>query len=576
MAPTTTRWIAESAGNPTAGGAQTLLERVIAARGAPADERSRAILAAPVASLLHPPRTLPGATEVAQRLESALRAGHHVAIYGDYDADGITATAIMARAIRAADPAAKLTTYVPDRVDEGYGLNDSALESLAAQGVHTVVTVDCGATACGPARRARELGLQLLITDHHHADPGMIAEADAIAHPSLPGREQAPFRELCGAAVAFKVASEFARAWCGGEHVAKVFTTALSHAMPLVAMGTVADVVPLVDENRIFVARGLALMHAAALPGVRALLDDAQLGTGTRVDAAHVGFRLGPRLNAVGRLGHAREAVELLLTDDPVLAARIVRSLVKHNDKRRLIEREIFDQACERADADPLTAQCGAIVMADDRWHEGVVGIVAQKIAERYGKPAILLALRTDGTAKGSGRSVEGLDILAVVKRAAGDLMLRGGGHAFALGVTVRAEDVPAFAQRVGAACIAERAGAPAGATRRYDAEARPEEMTMEAVRALQVLAPFGRGNPHPAFLLRGARPVAPANLFGADRRHLEFFLAPRIRAIWWSGAAHADRIKMDRPVDLLVQPKIDAFRGVDRLQLEVIDARVT
>ncbi|MFO0961867.1 MAG: single-stranded-DNA-specific exonuclease RecJ [Phycisphaerales bacterium] len=576
MTTLSTRWIAlgTTAPGPDAG---SLLERVLQVRGIPADERGREILLAPRAGHLHAPRTLPGATEVAQRLEAAVRAGRPVAVYGDYDADGITATAVLMRTLRAADPAADIRAYIPDRIDEGYGLNEGALEALAAQGVRTVVTVDCGVTAVEPARRARELGLELLITDHHTAEAGSVAPADAVAHPALPEGPRAPFEALCGAAVAFKVASEFARLWCGGERVAKVFTSALSQAMPLVAMGTVADVVPLVDENRVFVARGLAVMRTAAVAGVTALLEDAQLGEGRAVEASDVGFRLGPRLNAIGRLGHAREAVELLLTDDLARARALARVLAMHNERRRELERAIFEQACERVDALPGAADAGAIVLADARWHEGVVGIVAQKIAERYGRPAILMSLRGDGTAKGSGRSVEGVDILAAVHGAARGLLLRGGGHAFAVGVTVREEDVPTFAERVAGACAQARGEAPVGATFRYEAVAAPQEFTREAVEQLQQLAPFGRGNPDPVFLLQRVRPVAPPQCFGADRRHLEIALpgSPRaLRAVWWGGAARGASVRAATGVDLLVKARIDSFRGRESVQLVVVDAR--
>jgi single-stranded-DNA-specific exonuclease len=516
---------------------------------------------------------LPGATAVAERLEDALRSGRRIAIYGDYDADGITATAILWRAFRALRPDADLRRYVPDRIEEGYGLNDGALSALAADGVSTVVTVDCGASAVGPSRHAHELGLELLVTDHHHVDPGAAAEAAAIAHPALPGRGPAPFADLCGAAVAFKVACELARLWCGGEQVADVVRSALAGCLPLVALGTVADVVPLVDENRVFVKTGLEAMRLTSHVGLRALMDDAQVGNGKRVDASDVGFRLGPRLNAVGRLGHAAEAVELLITEDAARARAIVRTLGELNEQRRRMDREFFAQACERIDADPSIAGAPAIVLADARWHEGVVGIVAAKVAERYGRPAILLALRGDGTAKGSGRSVEGIDILDAVRGAAGDLMLGGGGHAFAVGVTVREQDVTEFARRVAAACAA-RSGDVAGPVLRYDAEASAEEMTAPAVAALDILRPYGRGNPAPAFLVRAARPVAPPALFGSARNHLEFFLPGGARAVWWQGAPHAGRVRQGVPMDLVVRPSVDAFRGIKRVQLEVEDVR--
>jgi single-stranded-DNA-specific exonuclease len=545
----------------------------MAVRPQPADVRARDILHAPRGALLHAPRSLPGATAVAERLEDALRSGRRIAIYGDYDADGITATAILWRAFRALRPDADLRRYVPDRIEEGYGLNDGALSALAADGVSTVVTVDCGASAVGPSRHARERGLELLVTDHHHVDPGNAAEAAAIAHPALPGRDPAPFADLCGAAVAFKVACELARLWCGGEQVADVVRSALTGCLPLVALGTVADVVPLVDENRIFVKSGLEAMRLTSHVGLRALMDDAQVGNGKRVDAADVGFRLGPRLNAVGRLGHAAEAVELLITEDAARARAIVRTLGELNEQRRRMDREFFLQACERIDADPAIADAPAIVLADARWHEGVVGIVAAKVAERYGRPAILMALRGDGTAKGSGRSVEGIDILDAVRGAAGDLMLGGGGHAFAVGVTVREQDVAEFARRFAGACAA-RTGESVGPVLRYDAEASAEEMTAPAVAALDILRPYGRGNPAPTFLVRAARPVAPPALFGSARNHLEFSLPGGARAVWWQGAPHAARVRQGVPMDLVVRPSVDSFRGIKRVQLEVEDVR--
>lgn len=556
------------------GGVRSLLERVMAARAYPDDPRSRDLLHAPRMELFHLPRTLPGATAVAVRLEAAVRSGSPVAVYGDYDADGITATAILWRVIRAASPGADVRYYVPDRIDEGYGLNDGALASLAAEGVRTVVTVDCGVSAAGPARRAAELGLELLVTDHHHAEEGEVAAAAAIAHPSLPGRDPAPFTGLCGAAVAFKVAVEFARAWCGGDRIAEVLQRELRAAMPLVAIGTVADVVPLVDENRVFVKLGLEGMHRWGGVGIRALLSAAEIDRGQRVDASDIGFRLGPRLNAVGRLGHAAEAVELLVTEDAGRARAIVAMLDELNERRRQMDQEFLEQARSRIEADPSLRDGGAIVLADARWHEGVVGIVAAKVAEQYGRPAILLALRDDGTAKGSGRSIEGIDILAAVRRSAGDLLVRGGGHAFALGLTVRAGDVEELARRVSAECAAIRPAAPHPAGRRYDAEALAEEMTVEAVRALEILRPFGRGNPDPAFMLRAVRPVSPPNLFGSSRRHVEFYVPGGARAVWWGAADRAGSIRQGVPVDVVVRPSIDTYRGSRRVQLVVDEVR--
>ena len=538
------------------------------------DSRARDLLNQPTSRrLLRESSAMPGAVEVAGRLERAIVDGRPLAIYGDYDADGITATAVLWRVLKTAYPQADMRRYVPHRIEEGYGLNEGALRKLRSEGVQTVVTVDCGASALGPSRVAREVGLELLITDHHDVEPAGIAEVDAIAHPALPGREHAPFTKVCGAAVAFKVAHAFAM--CTGKHAARCMDETLEECIQLVAIGTVADVVPLEDENRVFVARGLELMRSTGVVGLRALLDDALEDKRRRVDAADVGFRLGPRLNAVGRLGHAEDAVELLVTPDKDRAREIVARLSGLNELRRRMDAEAFAQACARVDSDPSLLDAGAIVLADAGWHEGIVGVVAAKVAERYGRPAILLSLREDGTAKGSGRSVDGIDLLATVRASAGSMLLRGGGHAFAMGLTIRAVDVRGFADLVSDACRAATGGLPVGRVLRFDGDASCGDFTPAAVRALDRLRPYGRGNPQPTFRLRDVRPLAPPRRFGKDGSHLEFHLPGGLRAIIWRAADEdVAKVRQGVPIDLLVRPSMASFAGIEHVQLEAASVR--
>ncbi len=561
-----------------------LHERVVAGRGLGGVGRAEAVLRRPTVNLLHPPALVPGADRVAQRLVEAIKAGKRVAIYGDYDADGVTAMAVLWHVVKAAAPESTIDLFVPSRFEHGYGLNSDALRQLHAQGVQTIVTVDCGITAVEQARVARELGLELLITDHHSFEPDagghvQLPDADALAHPSLPGEARAPFAELCGAAVAFKVASRFAVHWCGGERVADVLRDRLLATLPLVALGTVADVVPLVDENRVFAALGLGAMSTTTIPGLRALLDSSELNDGKVVNAEHVAFRLAPKLNAIGRVGHAAQAVELLTTADSARAAVIVKELVAHNENRKQLERAIFDKACSLVESKGLhRPDVRGIALADSEWHEGVVGIVCSKIMERYGRPTVLAKLRDDGVAKGSGRSLDGFDLVSAV-RSCSQHLVSCGGHAAAAGLTVKPGAWEAFAQEFTARCTQTIAPEDLILSIRYDATAEIGEMNPYAIKALDLLRPYGRGNREPSVLLRNAIVHLPPTLFGAARNHLEVHLRPTsgrpLRAIWWGGAQHQAALARAPRLHLVVRPKIDEWRGSQSVLLEIQDAGI-
>ncbi len=565
-----------------------LVERVLAGRAIP----DRQAFLDPSLLHLHDPSALPGLDRAAARLLDAARAGEPIVVYGDYDVDGITATAIVSRMLRALEPGARVSTYIPHRIDEGYGLNAQALEELAAGGARVVVSVDCGITATGPADAAKRAGLDLIITDHHNppapGDP--LPDAYAIVHPRLAGDGASyPFGELCGAGVAYKLAWRLATMHTGSERVAPPVRTLLLDLLALAALGTVADVVPLVDENRVIVRFGLSRCKTTSITGLVALIDEAGLA-GETIDAESVGFRLGPMLNASGRMGHARDAVELFTTEDRGRASAIARELVALNEDRRATERAIFEQAAGMAEAAGMTGDATrAIVLAHEGWHPGVVGIVCSRLVERFARPAILMQRRparededwcdadTDGrrlVCTGSGRSIDGFDLHGAVGACAGHLA-GFGGHDMAIGLRLDAQRFDAFAEAFLSTANAGLNPDDLVRTAGYDCETTLGELTPATVKSLDRLAPFGRANPGVRLLVRGVRVDVRAEPFGMTGAHLGVRLRAEgawTRAIAWKWAEHRERFRPGQVLDVLIEPKVSSWSG--RVEPVLIDAR--
>ncbi len=408
----------------------------------------------PSLSNLDEPATIPGLADAARCIADALARGKKIVIYGDYDVDGITASAILWHALTTLDAAdGQVTCYVPHRIDEGYGLNGDALRQLKDDGADLVITVDCAITASAEADLARELGLTLVITDHHEwrtddaGDP-IIPAADHVVHPRLPGSTASP--DLVGAGVAFKLAWEVGKCVAGTAKVSEPMKAFLMNALALAALGTVADVAPLTGENRTIVAFGLGNLTRTELPGVRALIDASGLGD-RDLDSVDVGFKLGPRLNACGRMGHAREAVEMFTAATPGRARDIALDLEAKNKERQKVERQIVKAAelevIENGWNDP---DCPAIVVGGEGWHPGVVGIVASRLVDKFHRPTIVLGIN-EGVAAGSGRSIDGFN-LAETLQACTDLLISHGGHAAAAGLKLDAAHVATFRERFTAA----------------------------------------------------------------------------------------------------------------------------
>lgn len=574
------------------GGGGALVTRVMRARGL--DETISDTFLEPLLTHMHDPSAMPGMDRAAERILAAARGGEPIAIYGDYDVDGVTATTILFHVIRAIVPNAMVTTYVPHRVDEGYGLNPDAVRELCSQGHRVIISVDCGVTAVEPARVAREMGADLIITDHHNfLEPDetgcvRLPNAYAIVHPRLgsDGRESViggagayPFGDLCGAGVAFKLAWRLATMAAGGHRVAEPMRHLLLDMLALAALGVVADVVPLLGENRVMARFGLRRIKTSPLTGLKALVEASGL-SGAAVEADDVGFKLGPRLNACGRMGHAREAVELFTTANEERAKEIAERLTRLNNERRSTEQAIFKRACILAEERGMTTPGRrAIVLADPAWHAGVVGIVCSRLVEKFHRPAILMAMG-DGGCHGSGRSIDGFSLHRALQRCAGHLS-GFGGHDMAAGVRLENARLDGFADAFIDVANEEIGEEDLVSLSDYDIEARIHDLGLSQVEQLERLAPFGRCNPAPIVRLRGLRVETRPETFGKFNKHLSLrashvgSISPQLRLVGWNWADQIEKVSRGAKIEALVRPKISIFAGSANVEGELVDLMV-
>ncbi len=558
-------------------GVSPLVAQVLVRRGL-GDEASARTFLEPALRAMHDPRQLAGCVAAASRLAAALRSGETVAIYGDYDVDGITATAILYHVLTRAAPRARVLRYVPHRIVEGYGLHCEAIEGLAKKGAKVIVTVDCGITAVEPAAFAREQGVDLIITDHHEPPPlDRLPPALAIVHPGLPGDdgELYPFRDICGAAVAYKLAWQFARTWCGSDIVTPELRRTLLDVLSLAALGTVADVVPLHDENRAIVTFGLNSIKATKLVGLNALIDATRLRD-EKINSTKVGFVIGPRLNACGRMGHAQEAVDLLTVSGPQDAAEIARGLEAVNDRRRATEQVIFTAAhqmvLDRGDDDPSVR---VLVLGHADWHPGVIGIVASRLIEAFGKPTVMLRIG-DEEARGSARSIGNFNLVAAFEGCSEHLESFGG-HAMAAGVHLRPEAIDGFREALNRYATEHMTADDLIPRVVVDAAVEIGDLTLDVCEDLERLAPFGRSNPAPRVLIEDARVVQRARRMGHEERHLLVTVEQgrhRVRCVGWRLGEFADRLPIDARVDLVGEPERNTYRGNTTVQLNLADLR--
>ncbi len=574
----THRWILSGSPDaaPLAGAFDPLVARVLAARGHSCPEEAGA-WCAPKLTELHDPTLLPGLETAADRLLTALERRETIAIYGDYDVDGISASAILFHVLRAIDPDAGVITYVPHRLDEGYGLNAEAIQSLAQLGAGVIVSVDCGITAREPAARARAAGVDLIITDHHNlpAREDELPDALALVHPRLPDSEY-PFGELCGAGVAFKLAWRLATRSCGSERVGGEMREVLLDLLALAALGTIADIVPLEGENRVLTRFGLKRLPFTRIEGLNRLIEASGL-SGERIESDHVGFMLGPRLNAIGRLGHAKDAVDLLTSATGDHARSIAEGLSKVNDERKQTERRIIEAAEAMAVERGMTGDDRrAIVLASEDWHAGVVGICCSRLIGRFHRPTILLA-RTGDRCHGSGRSIDGFNLHAALNSTS-HLLETFGGHDMAAGLALHANNLDRFVEEFTGQAN-ERLGADdLVPSVRVDCDASVQELQPESVRRLDELGPFGRANPKPLVRIVGARVTRAPAPFGARGAHLGVYVGDstrEIRLVGWRWGDSGASIPTGAPLEAVVEPKINSWNGRVSVEPVLVDLRV-
>ena len=512
---------------------------------------------------MHDPLLLADMERAATRLADAVVAGEPIGIFADYDVDGVTSCSLLTELFTACG--ATLHRYLPDRLKEGYGLNGHGLEVLAEAGCAVVVTVDCGINARGPARRAGELGLDLIITDHHEVEEPM-PEAFAVVNPKRPDSAY-PFREVCGVGVAFNLAVAVRRELTARGHFGDGEPPDLKSLLDIVALGTIGDMVPLIDVNRAWVRRGLTLINSRGRPAFRALAHAAGLAN-KPLTAGQVAFQLSPRINALGRLGDPAAGVALLTSRDPREAEPLAELCQKENQRRRAIEGRILTEAVAQADA-AGGASRRAIVVSSGRWHPGVIGIVASRLVERYHRPAVVLAV-ADETARASVRSIPGVDIHRVLTGFA-DRLLNFGGHPYAAGLTVETARIDELADYLHTTLDGEVAAERWQRAVRVDSLLRFSEVTLRLMEELKRLEPFGMGNREPLFLTRGARLTRLRRI--GDGSHLAMAVeegGTTFPGVWFRAGDRIDDLREAGPLDLVYRLKLDDFRDQLRIQVQI------
>lgn len=502
--------------------------------------------------------------KASERIASAIEKKEKIAVYGDYDVDGITSTALLYEFLESAG--ADVIYYIPDRKDEGYGINIMAVNKLIKSGIKLLITVDCGITAIGEVEFAKLQGMDVIITDHHTCKERIPSAAVAVVNPKQENDEYG-FASLAGVGVAFKLV--LALALKLGLNTGEIF----DKYCDLAAIGTIADVVPLVDENRIIVEKGLQQLQNSVRPGIRALLAVAKVDT-KKINASTVAFALAPRMNAAGRLGTAVTAVELLLTRDIVEAERIADQLDKENTKRQLTEQEIHNEAIEMIASDPNFQKKKVIVLAKEGWHNGVIGIVASRITERFYRPCILISL-DNGMGKGSGRSISSFNLFDALTEC-DSLLATFGGHSVAAGLSINASDIEEFSKKINKYADEVLSQEDMLPVVKIDCLLNGQNLTLSTVKLLSVLEPYGMGNEKPTFAIKNAT-VENISTVGAESKHLRLLInkdGMRVPCIGFNMGECASEVKAGDLIHLAFKLDINTYQGNENVQLILNDVK--
>ena len=566
-----------------------LTAQVLINRGITDNEQGNVFLRPKLTELIEPDR-MPGIKPAVERIKAALANKEKITIYGDYDVDGITGVSILWQVLKLLG--GNVDYYIPHRIDEGYGLNIEAIESLAKSGTKLLITVDCGITAFETAELATELGIELIITDHHqiidegNGNPPRVPRASVIVHPSLD--KSYPNQDSAGAMVAFKLAWAIANEFSSGVRLQPEIREFMLSATSLAAMGTIADIVDLRGENRVLTSFGLKALPDSKLSGIQALLESLGL-TGQKLDSFHIGFRLAPMLNAAGRMGHARLAVELLTSENLARSMQIAEYLKSQNDQRQKVERRILKEAVEMIVHRSLNhPDRKSIVLACENWHIEIIGIVASRIVDRYHRPTILLGLPPNKEksdlgnsekiiAQGSARSIPGFSMISGLKACSHHLDSFGG-HKMAAGVTIESEKIEQFAEDFESFAKENVKEEDIISKLEIEAIVPLNKFRLETVKELQLLGPFGEGNPEPVFATKGVRLAAHPKRVGTNGDHLQLVISDNtatLRGIGFRFGRFEKKLLEYEYFNVAYQPQINNFNGNTTVEFNLIDIQV-
>ena len=536
-----------------------LVSGVLASRGVSSAEEAAECLSREE-FLVHSPFLMADMDKAVARIQSAIDSGEKIAIFGDYDVDGITATCILVDYLK--NRGANVMHYIPRRVEDGYGLSHDAIEGLRRSGATLLVTVDCGITGVEEVEFARSLGMDTVVTDHHECKE-QLPDAVAVVDPRRADCPY-PFKHLAGCGVALKLVLALG----GVDREEALF----ARYCTLAAIGTVADVMPMWGENRTIVSRGLASLERSDFIGLHALLKEAGLA-GRDISSVQIGFVLAPRINAAGRMGAADMAAELLLCQDSLKAQEMAKALCALNRERQSVEQEIYSQAEQMIEELP-EAQRHALVLSSEQWHQGVVGIVASRLSEKYARPSFMVHI-SGGVGKGSCRSWGGFNLFAALEHCS-DLLLGFGGHELAAGFTIAEENIPAFREKMNEYALCRGTDKAVESALEVDMELRRVgDVTLNELEALSALEPYGSGNARPVFCVLGATLCRAQNV--GQNRHLKLQLGKgtaRLDGIFFSATTENCGCREGDRVDAAFYLQINEFRGNRTVQMQLVDLR--
>ncbi|MDE2848305.1 MAG: single-stranded-DNA-specific exonuclease RecJ [Gemmatimonadota bacterium] len=514
---------------------------------------------------LHSPFLMADMDLAVERIHDAIQGGEHIMVFGDYDVDGTTATTLLYLTIKLLTE--RISAYIPNRMTDGYGLSIEGLEEARSRGVTLILAVDCGITANAEVEQAREMGIDVVIIDHHV--PGdTLPNSVAILNPKRDDCEY-PFKELCGVGLAYKVAQALA------EHVGLPENTVYTH-MDLVALGTTADIVPLRDENRVLTKYGLDMMQQTHKSGLQALLDVAGLRE-KELSTGHMLFLLAPRINAAGRMGDATRVVDLLITEDQKEAAQLAEELNVENKRRRKEDTLTFEAARDLVEKDPVLTESKGLVLDSDTWHPGIIGIVASRMVEAFNRPVVMISTAGE-KGRGSARTVGDFHLYNAIKECS-DLLIQFGGHHHAAGLSIEKDRIDEFRQSFNEVVAARATPADFIPKLEIDSEIELDEVTPRMVKLMKMIGPFGPANHHPVLVSRNLSVVGKLRTIGMEKKHLRFRVRQKGRtmdAIGFGMAHFADRLNDSRDrLDLAYTLEENTFRGETSLQMRIKDIQL-